>query len=183
MAVRVFNPSDQEITMRRLRNGLMASIVLAVLVGMTARADEEKEGKVALDKVPKAVLDAVKAKFKGAELVSAGTEKEEGKLVYEINLKHKGQKIDVTVTPDGKILSIEKAIAVNDLPRAVRVAIDSKYPKSTLKGPEEVTEGGKVSYEVLLVTADNKTVEVVLDPKGKIVKEEKKETEKGKAKD
>jgi hypothetical protein len=36
---------------------------------------------------------------------------------------------------------------------------------------------------VLLVTADNKTVEVVFDPKGKVVKEEKKEATKEKEKD
>jgi uncharacterized membrane protein YkoI len=164
--------------MRRLHDGLAASLVLCVLAGMTARADEEKEGKVALDKVPKTVLDAVKAKFKGAELVSAGTEKEDGKLVYEINLKHQGHKIDVTVRPDGKILSSEKTIGVKDLPKEVSEALDGKYAKAKIKLVEEVTEGEKVNYEVLLVTADNKTLEIVFDPKGKVVKEEKKEKEK-----
>jgi uncharacterized membrane protein YkoI len=128
--------------------------------------------------VPKAALDAVKAKFKDAELVSAQKEKEDDKLVYEINLKHKGQTIEVTVTPDGKIVSIEKTIAAKDLPKAVAEAIESKYPKATIKLAEEVIEGGKTNYEVLLATADKKMVEVVLNPEGKIVKEEKKGKEK-----
>lgn len=166
--------------MGRLRGWLAVSVIVAVLAGTAARADDEKEDKVPLDKVPKAVLDAVKAKFKGAELVSAQTEKEDGKLVYEINLKHKGHKVDVTLTPEGKIVSIEKTIAAKDLPKAVAEAIDGKYPKVTIKKAEEVTEGGKTNYEVLLVTADKKTVEVVIDPTGKIVKEEKKEEEKKK---
>jgi len=166
--------SNQESTMRRWRGWLVASVVLSVLACAMARADEEKEEKVPLGKVPKAVIDAVKAKFKGAELVSAQKEKEDGKLVYEINLKHRNHTIEVTVTPKGKIVSIEKTITVQDLPKAVAKAIDSKYPKAAIEKAEEVTEGEKVSYEVLLVTADKK-IEVVLDAAGKIVKEEKKD--------
>ncbi len=156
--------------MQRWRGWLVASVVLGALVG-AAWADEEK---VSLDKVPKAVLDAVKDKFKDAELVSAQTEKEDGKLVYEINIKHKGHKMEISVTPKGKIVSIETTIAVQDLPKAVAKAIDSKYPKAAIKRAEEIRQGEKVSYEVLLVTVDKK-IEVVLDSSGKVVKEEKKD--------
>lgn len=161
--------------MQRLRGWLMAGVVVSLLAGMMARADDEKEEKVPLDKVPKAVLDAVKAKFKDAKLISAQKENENGKLLYEINLKVKGQTIEVSATPDGKIVSIEKTIAVKDLPKPVAEALEKKYPKATLKKAEEVTEGEKVSYEVLLVTADKKTLEVVFDPKGKVLEEENKD--------
>jgi uncharacterized membrane protein YkoI len=157
-----------------MRNWLVASLVIGVLAGALARADEEK---VPLDKVPKAVLDAVKAKFEGAELKSASTEKEDGKLIYEINIKHQGHSIDVSLTEDGKIVSIEKTIDRKDLPKPVAEALDSKYPKATIKVIEEVTEKDKVNYEVHLVTVDKKEVEVVFDPSGKVVKEEKKEKE------
>src|SRR6516164_1953309 len=166
--------------MRRLRDGLMAAVVLCVLAGVTARADEEKEGKVALDKVPQAVLKAVKDKFKGAELVSAATEKDEGKLIYEIVIKHEGHSIDVSVTPDGKIVSYEKTIDSKELPKEVSEALSSKYANAKIKRIEELVESEKVSYEVLLLTGDNQTVEVVFDPKGKILKEEKKGTKKEK---
>ncbi len=165
--------------MRRIRGWLALCIVVGVATGVAARADD-KEEKVPLDKVPKAVLKAVKAKFKDAELIGAQTEKDNGKLVYEINLKDKGTSIDVTLSPDGKIISIEKTITAKDLPRPVTEAINSKYPKSEYKIVEEVTEGGKTNYEVLLVTADKKKIEIVLDRDGKIVKEEKKEEEKDK---
>jgi uncharacterized membrane protein YkoI len=165
--------------MQRVRNWLVASMVLGVLAGALARADEEK---VPLDKVPKAVLDAVKAKFEGAELKSASTEKEGDKVIYEITLKHQGHSIDVSLTADGKIVSIEKTIERKDLPKPVAEALDAKYPKATIKLVEEVTEGDKVNYEVLLVTADKKEVEVVFDPSGKVVKEEKKEAKEKKDK-
>jgi len=170
-----FDPHIQEYMMQRLRGWLLAGLVLGTLAGLMARADEEKEEKVPLDKVPKAVLDVVKAKFKDAKLVSAEKEKHNDKVVYEINLKVKDQTIEVSATADGKIVSIEKTIAVKDLPKPVAETLERKYPRATIKIVEEVLEGEKVSYEVLLVTADKKTLEVVFDPKGKVLEEEKKD--------
>ncbi len=161
--------------MRTLVIGTLGLALLA-LVGLTAAwADEGKEEKVPLDKLPKAVTDAVKAKFEGAELVSASKEKEDGKELYEVAIKHKGHNIDVTLTPEGKVVSVEKTIDAKDLPKSVSEALDAKYAKATIKKVEEVTENEKTNYEVLLVTAEKKTLEVVFDPTGKVVKEEKKD--------
>jgi hypothetical protein len=166
--------------MRSLVIGTVGFALLAFVGLAGVRADEEK---VPLEKLPKAVTDAVKAKFEGAEMVSASKEKEDGKELYEVAIKHKGHKIDVTVTPEGKIASIEKEIEAKDFPKEVTAALEAKYPKATIKKAEEVTEGDKVVYEALIVTADKKTIEVVLDPKGKIVKEETKEKKKEEKKD
>jgi uncharacterized membrane protein YkoI len=160
--------------MRRV-HGWLAMCVFLMAVGMATRADDDKEEKVPLDKVPEAVLKAVKAKFKGAELLSAQTEKEDGKTLYEINLKDKGHSVDVSLTADGEIVSIERTIDAKDLPKPVMDALNSKYPKAEFKTIEEVTEKGKTNYEVLLVTSEKKTFEVVFDKDGKIVKEEAKD--------
>ncbi|HMC64810.1 MAG TPA: PepSY-like domain-containing protein, partial [Gemmataceae bacterium] len=86
--------------------------IAAVIVGMLVCAamvqgDEEK---VPLDKLPKAVVDAVKAKFPKAKLVSAEKEEEDGATVYEVAIKNEEQSIEVTLTADGKIIEIEKQI-------------------------------------------------------------------------
>jgi len=166
--------------MRTLDVG-MGGLVLLTVVGLTiARTDEGKEEKVPLDKLPKAVVEAVKAKFEGAELVSAEKEKEDGKEVFEVAIKHKGHNIEVTLTPEGKIVSIEKEIDVKDLPKEVKEALDAKYPKAEIKKAEEETKNDKVTYEVLIVTAEKKKLEVVFDPKGKVLEEEKKDEKKEK---
>jgi hypothetical protein len=90
-----------------------------------------------------------------------------------VNIENKGQKIDVILKEDGTIEVIEAEIAVKDLPKAVTAAIEAKYPKATLKKAEEVTKGDKKYLEVVVVTADKKTVEVEVDAKGKILNEEK----------
>jgi uncharacterized membrane protein YkoI len=162
-----------------MRTGLITGVISLLFVGTSVRADEEK---VALDKVPRAVLDAVKARFPDAKVNKASKEKEDGKEVYEINIKNKDQTIEVTVTTDGAITSIEKQITAKDLPRAVSEALEKKYPKATYKVIEEVIKVKDKKetfecYEVLLVTDKKKTIEVCLSAEGKIIKEEDKKDE------
>ena len=147
-----------------------------LVVSAPARADEQK---VPLDKVPKAVLNAVKARFPGAELVEAAKETEDGKSVYEVSVKNKGQKIDVTLSSDGAIQLLEKTISAKDLPKTVAAALEAKYPKAKYEIIEEVikVQGGREHleyYEALLVTADKKKVEVEVAPDGTIKKTEDK---------
>jgi hypothetical protein len=149
------------------------------------RADEEK---VPLDKVPKAVLDAAKKRFPKAEVVGASKETENDKTVYEIELKENGKTIDVTITPEGVITTIEQQIDAKDLPKAVSEALEKKYAKATYKTIEAVysVKDGKESldfYEVLLVTAEKKEIEVKILADGKIKDEEKKPEKKEEKKD
>ena len=167
--------------MRKTLNGSVVFVGLALFVlAAVAVADEEK---VALDKVPKAVLDGVKARFPDATLVSAEKEKEGDKTTYEIAIKNKDQKIEVTLTPDGKIVEMENEIAAKDMPKVVMKALETKYPQATYKLVEEVikVKDGEEKleyYEVLLVTAEKKKLEVLVSPKGKITKVEDKSKEK-----
>ena len=154
----------------RFAIALLAGLALTVSV----RADEEK---IPLDKLPAKVTAAVKEKFKDAELVSASKEVEDGKTLFEVQLKFKGHAIDVTVTEDGTITAIEKEIAAKDLPKAVAAAVEEKFPKAKWTKVEEITKGEKMTYEVLLTTADKKEFEVVLDPSGKIIETEEKKKE------
>jgi hypothetical protein len=157
----------------------MTAVAVFVLT-VPVRADEEK---VPLDKVPKAVLDAAKKRFPKAEVVGASKEKEDNKTVYEIELKLDGKKIDVTLTEEGAITTIEQQIDAKDLPKAVSEALDKKYPKAAFKIVESVTKvkdgNEKLEYyEVLLVTAEKKEIEVEILADGKIKNEEEKKKEK-----
>ena len=153
--------------------GMAAALLLSVAV---ARGQEEN---VPLDKVPRPVMEAVKARFANAQVTGASKETEKGKVTYEVTIKDRGQNTDVTVTPQGEILLIEKEIAARDLPRAAARAMEGKYPRATYKIVEEIVKVEKKQerlayYEVLLVTAGKDTLEVLVTADGKIVKEEKK---------
>jgi uncharacterized membrane protein YkoI len=153
--------------MNMLRSALVV-VVSLVFGAAPSRADEEK---IPLDKVPAKVKEAIKAKFPAAELVSAEKEKEDGKTVFEVVIKNAGQKIEVIVDETGKIVAIEKVIAVKDLPKPVVEALEKKYPKATIKKVEEVLKGDKTTYE-LRIESGGKTLEVTFDSTGKFLEEE-----------
>jgi Putative beta-lactamase-inhibitor-like, PepSY-like len=182
VAVTLPESKKKEDIMPRFISWLPALPLAAMILLAAGRADEKK---VALDKVPKAVLDALKAKFPDAKLVAAVEEMEEGKTVYEIAITSKKQKMDVTLTADGKIVEIEKEISAKDLPQAVAEGLETKYPKATHKKIEEVikVKDGEEKleyYEVLLTTVQKKTVEIEIAPDGKILKVEEKNKKKEK---
>lgn len=150
-------------------NSLLLTAALA-FIWNAARADDEK---LPLDKVPSAVKETVKKRFPNAEIVGAAKETENGKVTFELNLKDNGQNIDVILTSEGALETIEKEIAAKDLPKVVADAVAAKYPKATYKKYEEVfkIKDGKETleyYEVVINTGDKKDLEVEITPEGKI---------------
>jgi hypothetical protein len=138
-----------------------------------------------LDKIPQVVMDGLKARFPKAEIHKWTEEKEDAIVVYDIEFEQEGWKFEADVKEDGSIHNWEKAIEIKDLPEAVKKAVETEYPKSTIKEIMETTavNDGKDAlkgYEIALETADMKQVEVTVAPDGKILEDsgEKKPEEK-----
>jgi hypothetical protein len=154
---------------------LAALLVLA----MFARADDDKkkDKKIAFDKAPKAVRDAVNERFPGAEVTSVEKETEDGKVIYDIELKHKGRKYEMDILENGTIIEIEKEIALKDVPEAVTKAVKAKFPKATIKEVMEVNKvkGKEEKPEHYEITIENekKRQEIIVSLDGKSVKAEK----------
>ena len=161
----------------------LALLFLAsTVVGADEKKDKPKEDKpkaekIPLDKIPKKILDAIKGRFPKADITSVEKEVEDGKVVFDVELKSEGRKYEMDILEDGTIIEIEKEVAAKDVPEAVTKAVLAKYPKAKIK---EVMEVNKVKgkeekpdhYEVTLETADKKTVEVIVSLDGKSVKTE-----------
>jgi uncharacterized membrane protein YkoI len=151
--------------------GLAAAVL--VLMAAVARAEDEPKD---LDKIPKAVMDALKAKFPRAKIDKWTKETENGKVVYDIEFKQDGRKAEADIAEDGTILNFEKEFDAKDLPKAVTDAVEKKYPKAKMKEVMEITEikdkkevhGG---FEIVLETADKKEVEVTVAKDGKILED------------
>lgn len=160
--------------MRRPISWLGAVMGILLLQATTAYAGEEN---VPLDKVPKPVMEAVKARFKDSVVSGAAKEmNDEGKLVYEVSLKVEGQNIDVILAPEGEMRLIEKTIPAKNLPSAVAKTLKDKYPKAKYKRLEEIFKVEDknetlVYYEAQLVTAKKIKLEVELSAEGNILKE------------
>ncbi len=134
-----------------------------------------------LDKIPQVVMTGLKTRFPKADIHKWTKEKEDDIVVYDIEFKQEGQKFEADIKEDGTIYNWEKEIADKDLPEAVKKTVEVKYPNSTIKEIMEITavnDGQDMleGYEIVLVTAENKDIEVTVTPKG-IILEDSGETE------
>jgi hypothetical protein len=127
--------------------------------------------------IPKPVLDAVGARFKTAKPVGAERDRDHRGFIYEVTLKQNGKNVDVTATPDGVILLIKREIAAADMPAPVLRALEEAYPGAAYEVVEAVTKVDGVRetlahYEVELVTAQRRIVEVRLGVDGKVLEKQ-----------
>ena len=126
---------------RRLRwvaGGLLAAALAGLLLSGSGGRAQDKD-KLDLEKIPKRVMDALKAKFPKAVIHKWTKENEGDNVVYDIELKQGGRKFEADIKLDGTIVNWEKEIAARDLPEAVKKSVHEKYPKSSLKEIMEVT--------------------------------------------
>jgi len=168
-----------------MRHSIVRLGAVALFVFVATRPVGAQEQAVPVDKIPKAVMNALLAKFPKAKIDKCTKAKEGNDIVYDIEFKQEGRKCDADIKEDGTFINYEKAIEAKDLPKAVREAIEKKYPKATMKEIMQETEvKGKEeklsAYEVVLVTAEKKELEVRVSPEGKILEDtgEKKPEEK-----
>jgi hypothetical protein len=165
------DPTTQE---ERDMHKVLSGLALAAVVALTSaiRADDGEE-KVPIDKLPKAVTDALKKKYPGAELVSATKDTDGDEVTYGVTIKYKKQELDLTLTPEGKVLEVEREIEVKEVPKVVMDAAKKKYPKADFKGASEISRDDKVAeYQFDVVTADKKHVYATFDKDGKFVEDE-----------
>ena len=131
--------------------------------------EEDGEEEIALDKLPAAVLTTLKAKYPKAKLLSAEKEVLDGETLYEVALKDQDHPSVVRLSVDGKIKKTAKELTVKELPKAVRDALDAKYPKANVTKIDEVAKGDKLKYEIWFTSAQKKSLEVEFDIAGKIL--------------
>src|SRR5262245_34280924 len=175
------------------RKSVCGGVFTVVLTGLLALGsvvhaqDKKDKDKLDLDKIPKKVMDTLKAKFPKAEIHKWTMEKEGDDVIYDIEFKQGKQKFEADIKEDGTLLNWEKEIEAKDLPEAVKKTLDKRYPKATLKEIMEITEVKNKKevlegYEIVLETADKKEVEITIAPDGKVLEDsgEKKEEKKDK---
>ncbi len=165
-----------------MRPAISVFVAMAALLAMALRtwADEEE---IPWSMVPKQVLDAVDKKFPGAQLIGATREKEGQEIHYNITLKHTKEDYEVCLTSTGEIVEIAEDIYPKEMPVAVHMTINKRYPRATIKDAAEIThltDNHRISYWAEIHTTDSRIVEMTLEPNGKILTEKFKEAKKKK---
>src|SRR3954466_1476747 len=106
-----------------VRAAFLAFVTVLLMASASVPAQDKKD-KLDLDKIPKAVKDALKTKFPKAEIEKWTKEKEDDKELYDIEFKQGKQKFEADIFEDGSIHNWEKEIADKDLPEAVKKAVE-----------------------------------------------------------
>ncbi len=165
---------DKRAISSRLR-GLLTFLCAGMLLSSNGARAQDK-ATPSKDQVPRKVMEGLMAKFPKAE-IDKWTKENEGKtVVYDIEFKQNSQHFEADIKEDGTIHNWEMAIAEKDLPASVVTTVNKMYPKGTMKDVMQVTavKNGKdvlEGYEIGLLTAERKNVEVTVAPDGKVLED------------
>ncbi len=150
---------------------MRAGMMVAVLAWTSARAEPKQAA--GSSGCPRPVVDAIASTFAGSTIGACKAEHGHGHDQLEVKVvKGDGTKVEVDVTPDGKILQIEETIALDQIPAAVSKAFAARYPQAKVSTAEKQTPtGGSPSYELGFATAHGRK-EATFRKDGTFVEEE-----------
>jgi len=146
-------------------------LTVAFVMGLAAAtpgAQTVPEKSTSMSKLPAPVQQAVKSYVaeNKATLRGLSAETEDGRKLYEAELRVNGKNRDVTFDQSGHVVLVEQEIALADVPAAARAAITKAAGKSRITMVESLIENGTQFYEAHL--AGGKTKEVKVDASGAV---------------
>jgi len=175
----MLDDKERRLTMRRTLCWLLVALLsIGLLYGTFAWADEgkkeAKKEKIALDKAPKLVQETILKEAGENEVKEIVKITRGDKTVYEAEWKEKGKSVEIVVSPDGKIVSVTKQIAIDDVPKAVKETILKEAGSNTIKDVEVITKGDKTTYKTGWVD-NGKKVDLRVAPDGKVISKKSEE--------
>lgn len=133
-------------TSRRISVLFTSSLLAVFAVGIASGQDKA----VKFKDLPPAVQQAAKEQSKGATVKGYAKEIENGKTEYEVQLVVDGQKRDVSINPEGKVLETESVVALNSIPDKAQDAIKKEAAGTKVEKVEEVKSDKPTVYEALI---------------------------------
>jgi uncharacterized membrane protein YkoI len=152
----------------KLCNKITLSIFVVTL-GIAAGHASEKA--VAMKDLPAAVQRTVQEQSKGATIRGLSKEVEDGKTVYEVQMKVNGHGKDVSMDASGVVLEVEEEVALDSIPGAARAAIKKAAGSGQITKVEKVSGGKEIAYEAGL-RKNGKRSEVKVSGDGRLLPED-----------
>lgn len=130
------------------------------------QADDDDDVLVDASQIPAAVRNAFNSLFSGATIHEVEMETEDAVAEYEFEFTTaEGQKGEAKFDAAGNLL--EATLTLEQLPEAVRSALNIAFPGVTvLKVEMETEDNGSVEYEIEYLTADGQEGEAKFDAAG-----------------
>lgn len=146
----------------------IGTLAVALLTVVTIAAPlSAQEKKLKRSELPPAVQRAADEQSKGATVREYSTERDEGRITYEVAMTVGGRGRDVTMDSAGTVLEIEDEVPFDSLPAAVRDGLHQLAGSGTITLVESLTKRGTlVAYEAHLRTGTKRS-EIQVGPDGK----------------
>lgn len=147
----------------------MRLLLLTMTVTLAAQAAETK---MKFEDLPAAVQAAARKEIGNATITGASSEKEHGRMTYEVETKVNGKGRDLTFAADGSLTEVEEETSLDTLPAAAREALRKRASGGSIRKVEKVMAGGAVSYEADVRTRAGRDTEIGVNPDGAPHKED-----------
>lgn len=149
----------------------MAVLVIAALCAVQAWSQakpEEKDPVLKMSQVPQKVQQSIKTYASAAEIKKITKGDVDGTIAYEFEIEKDGRKSEVSITPDGKVLTTEEEVPLAEVPEAARKIISAQAAGGKVVSTEKVFENGKTAFGAV-IEKGGKQSEISITPDGKIV--------------
>lgn len=149
------------------------TLILVAIVAWSSHAwsqakTEEKDPVLKLSQVPQKVQQAIQAYATPVEIKEITKGDVDGKTAYEFAIEKNGRKSEVAIAPDGKVLTEEAEVTLQEVPEAARKAMDARATGGKIISTEKAVEGGATTYAAV-VEKNGKQSEFTFAPDGKLV--------------
>jgi uncharacterized membrane protein YkoI len=154
---------------KRIRiSGLIAAVFIA---GALSCGAEDKEEIITLANTPVPVQETIKKYATESQIKRIEKGEEDGKTVYEVAITKGGKDSELTISRNGKLLSVEEIIALADVPKPAQKTINTQAGSAKIETVEKVTEDGKVSYEATFAKGEKK-IKIAVAANGRLLETE-----------
>jgi hypothetical protein len=144
---------------------VFAGVTLAAQAPTKQPAVKQAPAKAApASQLPAAVAEAFKKAYPNATIKNASSERENGKIQWEVESIDGTAHRDVIYLPDGTLVEEELIVDAASVPAPVIAALNARYPRATVSVYEKLTTpSAAVSYELHIKGAAVREVEIAPD--------------------
>lgn len=161
-----------------MARGLLSVALAGVLVvGLCGCAsimgeDAKDEKPMTIADVPAPARATIEKLTAGGTIEKLDMEKDNGKVIYDVEAMVEGLHVEYDVAADGSVISAEKAVAFASLPEVVKFSATKFFGSAEgLTAMREEAEG-KVFYEVSGKKTTGKEREIKLNEAGEIIEKD-----------
>src|ERR1700758_4992647 len=144
----------------------------ALLAGIAAAAAPiaRAESHVPCNTLPPTVFSQGKTEAGDATIRGCVKDKENGKVIYEVETLKDGKSRDIVLDSSGSVLEVEQEVTASSLPGPVSDAIAKAAQGGKVGKIESVTRGGTIASYETTITNEGRRSEVAFSPEGAPVK-------------